>query len=159
NSNNGVLGGSNPVAEPARVAGIVLSPTLTITPGDGGIETVTLVAYDVAGVSGVQTRTFTATDVPITVNTGTNAVVQQGATFTRTGSFTDAPGDGPRTATVDYGDGTGSQPLALNANQTFVLNHAFANAGGFSVTVTVTNQEGVSGSTSFNLTVNGFTVD
>ena len=45
NGNNGTLGGispNNPAAEPSRVAGIVLSPSVTITPGESGIETVTL---------------------------------------------------------------------------------------------------------------------
>ena len=33
NRNNGTLGGSNPADAPTRVAGIVLGPTVTITPG------------------------------------------------------------------------------------------------------------------------------
>ena len=104
------------------------------------------------------TATFTASPIPIIVNAGGNAVVQQGTLFTRTCSFTDLPGDGPWTATVNYGDGTGIQPLALNG-QSFTLSHIFANAGTFTTTVTVTNRNGVSGSFSYLVTVSGFTVN
>ena len=67
NGNNGTLGGispNNPAAEPSRVAGIVASPSVTITPGESGIETVTLEAFDAAGGSGVVTATFTASADP-----------------------------------------------------------------------------------------------
>ena len=161
NGNNGTLGGispNNPAAEPSRVAGSVLSPSVTITPGESGVETVTLQAFDAAGGSGVVTATFTASPIPIIVNAGGNAVVQQGTLLTRTCSFTDLPGDGPWTATVIYGDGTPIQPLAVNG-QSFTLSHIFENAGTFTTTVTVTNRNGVSGSFSYPATVSGFTVN
>ena len=87
-------------------------------------------AFDAAGGSGVVTATFTASAIPIIVNAGGNVVVQQGTLLTRTCSFTDPSGDGPWTATVNYGDGTGTQPLAVNG-QSFTLSHTFANAGTF----------------------------
>jgi hypothetical protein len=161
NGNNGTLGGinpNNPAAAPSRVAGIVLNPSATITPGDSGIETVILQAFDAAGGSGVVTATFTANDIPVTVHAGTNAVVQQGAAFTQSGTFTDASGDGPWTATVNYGDGTSLQTMSLTV-QTFTLNHTCANAGDFTVTVTVTNREGIAGTASFGVVVSGFTVN
>ena len=159
--NNGTLGGistNNPAADPSRVAGSVLSPSLTITPGESGVETVTLQAFDAAGGSGVVTATFTASPIPIIVNAGGNVVVQQGTLFTHTCSFTDLPGDGPWNATVNYGDGTGTQPLAVNG-QSFTLSHIFEIAGTFTTTVTVTNRNGVSGSFSYTATVSGFTVN
>jgi hypothetical protein len=161
NGNNGTLGGinpNNPAAEPSRVAGIVLSPSMTITPGDNGIETVTLQAFDAAGGSGVVTATFTTTDIPVTVNAGTNVVVAQGTPFTQSGSFTDAAGDGPWTATVNYGDDTSPLSMSLT-EQTFTLNHAYANAGDFTVTVTVTNREGITGTASLGVVVSGFTIN
>ena len=93
------------------------------------------------------------------VSAGGNAVVQQAVTFTRAGSFTDVPGDGPWTATVKYGDGTGLHTLALNPNMTFTLSHTYANAGTFLTTVTVTNAAGLSGVATFDVTVSGFTVN
>ena len=69
-------------------------------------------------------------------------MVQQGTLFTRTGSFTDPSGDGPWTATVNYGDGTGTQPAGAEWPINFTLSHTFANAGTFLTTVTVTNSAG-----------------
>jgi hypothetical protein len=161
NGNNGTLGGAtsnNPPADPSRVAGIVLGPNLTITPGESGIETVTLEAFDAAGGSGEVTATFTSSPVPIIVNAGGNVMIEQGTLLTRTGSFTDLPGDGPWTATVSYGDGTAPQPLTING-RSFLLNHVFENAGTFVTTVTVTNRNGFSGSFSYTATVVGFTVN
>jgi VCBS repeat-containing protein len=65
-----------------------------------------------------------------------------------TDSFTD-PSPGPFTATVNYGDGAGVQPLAVGANNTFVLSHVYANRGAYEVDVTVTDGRGLAGTTSF----------
>jgi PKD repeat protein len=54
--------------------------------------------------------------------------IDEGSTFTFSGSFTD-PGADTWTATVDYGDGSGEQPLALDG-QTFQLSHTYANGWG-----------------------------
>ncbi len=132
---------------------------LTFTPPDAGTDTIGLSATDVYGLTGVKTASLTETEIPVTVNAGANAVVPQATAFTQTGSFTDAPGDGPWSATVNYGDGTGKQSLAVNANMTFTLSHTFANAGTFTTTVTVTNQDGLTGTATFNVTVSGFTVN
>src|SRR5262249_27915961 len=45
-----------------------------------------------------------------------------GLEWTRTGFFTD-PGTGPWTATVNYGDESGPQPLALRPDGSFELSH------------------------------------
>jgi hypothetical protein len=135
------------------------SNQLIFTPPDAGTYSIILSATDIQGNTGTQTVSLSVVDVPINVNAGSTTVVVQGSTFTGSGSFTDVPADGPWSATVNYGDGTGSQPLALNANQTFNLSHLYANAGLFTVTVTVTNQDGVAGTGSFNATVWGFTVN
>src|SRR5262245_18252584 len=57
---------------------------------------------------------------PPVVMAGGDAAVAPGRTLSRTGSFTDG-GAGPWTATVDYGDGGGPEPLDLNADKTFAL--------------------------------------
>jgi PKD domain len=131
---------------------------VTFTPPDAGTYTLSLVATDKDGGTGMHTASLTATEIPITVSAGSSAMVQQATAFTRTGSVSDAPGDGPWTATVNYGDGTGSQPLSLTG-QSFTLNHTFANAGTFTVSVSVTNQDKLTGTASFNATVSGFTVN
>jgi hypothetical protein len=45
---------------------------------------------------------------------------------------------------VDYGDGSGARPLALNGNG-FSLSHTYAGAGTFTVTVRVTDDDGAAG--------------
>ncbi len=67
--------------------------------------------------------------------------VNAGDTFTDTGSFID-PGADTWTATVDYGDGSGVQPLALNADKTFSLSHVYGVSGTYSITVTVNDGDG-----------------
>ena len=47
---------------------------------------------------------------------GADATIDEGTTFTRTRSFSD-PGADTWTATVDYGDGSGVQPLAIEVLQ------------------------------------------
>ncbi|MDR1265615.1 MAG: hypothetical protein LBK42_08680 [Propionibacteriaceae bacterium] len=58
------------------------------------------------------------------------------------GAFVD-PGADTWTATVDYGDGAGPQILALNG-KTFQLEHSYAQAGVYTVTVAVSDQAGAS---------------
>jgi len=79
------------------------------------------------------------------VDAGPDAVIKKGATFSSAGSFTDLCSPS-WTATVDYGDGSGAQPLPLNANMTFGLSHVYANDGLYAVTVRVTDNGGLTGS-------------
>jgi hypothetical protein len=56
-------------------------------------------------------------------------------------------------ATVDYGDGMGVQPLTLNPNGTFDLQHNYTQSGQFIVTVTVSDGEGGVGVDTLTVTV------
>ena len=60
----------------------------------------------------------------------------EGATFRDTGSFASAT-PGSFVADVDYGDGTGLQPLPLGPSGTFVLAHTYTRPGTYTVTVGV----------------------
>ena len=75
----------------------------------------------------------------------------EGSALARAGSFTD-PGGDTWTASVDYGDGSGNAPLALNG-QTFVLDHAYADDGQYVVTVRVADGETTGGTATFDVTV------
>jgi len=66
-------------------------------------------------------------------------------TYTASSSFTD-PGRDPWAATVDYGDGSGSTPLALSG-MSFALSHAYRSAGVFTVTVAVSDDHATSAAT------------
>lgn len=85
-----------------------------MTDGRGGVTT--------------DTRPVTVRNVAPDVSAGSGATVDEGGTFAATGTFTD-PGLDAWEVTVDYGDGSGMQPLALDSNGTFALSHAYADDG------------------------------
>ena len=58
--------------------------------------------------------------------------------FVRADILVTDPGADTWTGTVDYGDGGGAQPLSLNVDKTFSLNHTYADNGVYTVRVTVT---------------------
>src|SRR5262249_30540908 len=86
-----------------------------------------------------------------TVQMPGNATVNVGATYSASGSFTDTDSSS-WTATVDYGDGSGTQPLTLSGT-TVSLNHTYSAFGTYTVTVTVTDNQGASGQASAMVTV------
>jgi fibronectin-binding autotransporter adhesin len=86
------------------------------------------------------------------VSVGPPATLRVGQTLTRIGSITD-PGADHWTATVDFGDGSGSQPLSVGANKQFQLKHRYRRSGKFRVTVTVRDGDGGVGTASFLVTV------
>jgi hypothetical protein len=113
------------------------APTFTFTPAVAGSCTVALTVTDQNGSSvSAQPAALTVTDVAPAVSLG--SVSMQGVDLTGSGSFSD-PGRETWTGTVDYGDGTGSQSLALNADKTFSLSHHYARGGAYTVTVDVSD--------------------
>ncbi|MFC1964381.1 PKD domain-containing protein, partial [Chloroflexota bacterium] len=99
---------------------------------------------DNAGNSASKEDTFIVKHLP-TVYAGTDAIIVEGDTFMGSGAFTDPDSDN-WTATVDYGDGSGPQPLALNPDSSFNLNHLYCDDGTYTVSVTVTDDNGGAGS-------------
>ncbi len=85
-----------------------------------------------------------ANQAPSVTFTAGATTVNEGDTFTAAGSFTD-PDSTAWTATVDYGDGSGVQPLALNPDHTFNLSHAYVDNGSYTITVSVTDNGGLTG--------------
>jgi len=140
-------------------AGSVTSTHSYTTAGD---YTISLVVTDKDGMSASTTAqlhvTVTEGNVAPLVDAGPDAAISRGGTFTGTGSFTD-PDDGDSwTATVDYGDGSGSQTLSLNPDKTFSLNHIYPVSGQYSVTVTVNDDKGGAGSDSATIMVNDIAI-
>jgi hypothetical protein len=107
---------------------------------------------------GTGTASVTVNNVPPVVTAGGNVTLNTLATFTRAGTFTD-PGADTWTATVNYGDGTGTQPLALNPDKSFNLSHNFAADGVYPAIITVTDKDNGVGTATFVATVNRFTVN
>jgi hypothetical protein len=79
------------------------------------------------------------------VNAGPDVTVIQGGIYGGSGSFID-PGLDTWTGTVDYGDGSGVQPLSLKPDKTFNLYHKYSSSGSYTVTVTIKDDDGGTGS-------------
>jgi uncharacterized delta-60 repeat protein len=142
---------------PGAPAGATINPTTGVfswTPPDEASTSITVRVTDngAPNLSASRTFTVTVTNVAPTVSAGSDVSLPRGGTLSRTGSFTD-PGADTWTANVNYGDGTGTQPLALTAAGTFTLNHPYANPGTYNVTVTVADDDGGIGSSGFHVTV------
>jgi hypothetical protein len=97
-----------------------------------------------AALFDAETLTVIVFDVPPAVSVGIDATVTPGTEFVRSGSFTD-PNSDSWTATVDYGDGSGVQPLALGPDKTFELGHTYTTAGNYVVSVTIIDSQGGQG--------------
>lgn len=81
------------------------------------------------------------------VSMGTSAVtVGTGIALSGGGSFSDADSSA-WSATVDYGDGSGTQALPLGADKSFVLNKTYSLAGVYNVKVTVSDGVAASSAT------------
>ena len=117
-----------------------------------GIYVVTVTVTDDDGGVGVDTTQVAVGDVAPLVDAGPDAAFDEGGTLASAGSFID-PGTDTWTATVDYGDGSGVQPLVLNPDKTFDLSHPYPVDGIYVVTVTVTDDDGGVGADTMQVTV------
>jgi parallel beta-helix repeat protein len=102
------------------------------------------------------TLTTPVSNVAPLVDAGPDAAITNGSRFSQSGSFID-PGADTWTATVSYGDGSGTPALTLNPDKTFDLNHTYGTAGEYTVTVTVTDNHGGAGTDTAKVTVNTMT--
>ena len=124
--------------------------TVSHTYADNGTYAVVLTVSDGNLTSTANARADIANVVPAVADLGTTTLLR-GETFARDGAFAD-PGADTWTATVDYGDGSGVEPLAL-VGMTFHLSHVYAAAGTYSATVTVTDDDGGVGTSQAHITV------
>lgn len=69
-----------------------------------------------------------------------DVTISRNQTYTANGSFTDADSTS-WTATVNYGDGGGNEPLPLNPDKTFTLSHQYSAVDQYTVTVTITDNQ------------------
>jgi len=97
---------------------------------------------------------------PPVVTISAPAQIKRDDPFVGAGSFSDVE-EVPLSnwnATVDYGDGSGPQPLALSDEKRFVLNHSYAEEGTYTVTVRVSDREGAIGTASISVRVSRYFV-
>lgn len=121
---------------------------------NGTIEAFRVIAWDGHSPSAppvpVRVVVVAVNDAPA-VSLAASATIDEGSTFSAPGSFTD-PDSAAWTATVDYGDGSPLQPLALAGNA-FSLSHVYADNGLYTVTVRVADSDGGEGAATATVTV------
>jgi hypothetical protein len=98
---------------------------------------------DNQGLSNTTMAGVSVNNVAPVVEIGPFSPAAAGSEFQGTGSFID-PGLDNWTATVDYGDVSGQQPLTLGA-KTFTLSHTYTQKGEYTVTVEITDDDGGTG--------------
>jgi DNA/RNA endonuclease G (NUC1) len=113
--------------------------TVAHTYAQDGVYTIRLIAVDIRGLADTITTSATIANVAPTVGTFAGATLFPGETYTAAGSFTD-PGADAWSASVNYGDGSGTNTLSL-AGTTFSLSHTYGAAGTFSVIVRVSDDD------------------
>jgi hypothetical protein len=109
--------------------------------GGAGTYTVHAVWHNQFGGGNVADFAVQVNNVPPVVDAGGDAVLHEGGVLDRKGSFTD-PGADTWTITVDYGDGSGPQTIAVGPDRTFHLHHKYQEEGNYAVTVTVRDDDG-----------------
>jgi hypothetical protein len=118
------------------------------------------VTDDDTGTGAAQTS-ITVRNVDLVLQLAANQTIDEGANLDLTGgqlgSFTDDGTQDTHTATVDWGDGSGTQAVTVNeanGSGTLSANHTFADNGVYTVRVTVIDDDGGSVSSTFLVTVN-----
>lgn len=125
------------------------SATCTTTDDESRAARVRITDKD--GASSIATASVTVTNAAPAIAVLDGASIMRGEGYAAVGGFTD-PGADRWTATVDYGDGSGTQALPL-AGKSFSLSHSYSVAGTFTVTVTVTDDDGAATSRTATVTV------
>jgi hypothetical protein len=117
------------------------------------------VTDDDTGTATAQTS-ITVRNLDLVLQLAANQTVNEGANLDLTGgqlgTFTDNGTQDTHTATVDWGDGSGTQAVTVteaNGSGTLSANHTFADNGVYTVRVTVIDDDGGSVSNTFQVTV------
>ena len=123
----------------------VTGVSTTHTFAQDGDYSIRLITVDNDGLADTVFTTAHVTNVAPIIEPFAGDTLLVGETYATSSTFTD-PGADAWTATVNYGDGTGTTSLALNA-KTFSLTHTYAAPGTFTVTVRVSDDDATSAST------------
>jgi len=126
--------------------------TGTHTYPDDGVFDVLVRVTDEHGAWGEDSARVTVVNVAPVVDAGGDVILDESGVLSRQGSFTD-PGDDEWTVTVSWGDGSDPETIPHTEDKTFQLSHQYTESGRFTVTVTVTDDDGGVGQASFQVTV------
>jgi PKD repeat protein len=118
---------------------------------DNGTYAVAVIVTDDDGASGADTFEVVVQNVAPAVDAGADQTVYKRDTLSFTVSFND-PGSDTHTATINWGDGSPVEYL-VDIGSPFSRSHVYANAGIFTVSVTVTDDDGATGSDTAVVTV------
>lgn len=133
--------------------GVGMNPTFSAAGLDGpSTVTVHLRVTDAGGLFNDDTATISVTNVAPVVSAPTTVSGMICVPVTVSGTFAD-PGPDTWTATVDYADGMGAQPLTLSGFG-FTLNHSYNTPGTYLVVVRVTDDDGGVGTATVMVTIN-----
>lgn len=149
------FGGAEP--EPATVkqqaGGGTVTATRTFTAPVNGMALVIVSDGKETTMQGIPyvIEAAPANTAPV-VTAGPDAEVTVGEKLQRSVSFTDAD-SASWSATVDYGDGSGAQPVTPGADKRIGLEHQWGTAGTYTVTVKVKDDGGLEGTARFTVTV------
>jgi PKD repeat protein len=120
---------------------------------DNGTYLVTLTVDDQNGESSQATLTVQVENAAPVVSLSDPGAAVRGQAIPFVGGFTDPGVNDTWTGTVDFGDGSGAQPLVLNSDQSFAFDHTYTAANTYSVTVTITDNDGGTGIVVLEITV------
>jgi photosystem II stability/assembly factor-like uncharacterized protein len=137
-----------------------VSPTFDRV-GQDGVFTVAVKATDTDGGYDIDTATITVTNVAPTVSgLASNSPRNEGTILTVAGAVSDPGWLDTLTATIDWGDGAGPQPISgtlenvrPDATLTFSIDHIYGDDGTFAVTVCGRDDDTTTCATPFNVVV------
>jgi PKD repeat protein len=111
------------------------------TAPDNGTYTVTLEVRDNDGLTDTRSTTVKVSNVDPKVDAGRGATIRPGEEYRLRASFTDPGSADTHSATIDWGDGTPNTVID-SATSPLALNHHYADAGRYTVRVTVVDDDG-----------------
>jgi murein DD-endopeptidase MepM/ murein hydrolase activator NlpD len=126
----------------------------TFTGVDDSINFVTLNVYDQIEALGSSDVTFIAVNNVAPTVMAIGDMIDEGGNARVRATFTDPGTQDTHTATVNWGDGTGAQPVSLAQLTSTGVTHVFGDNGVYAVVVTITDDDGGAGMAGVNVTVN-----